>query len=307
MKILGTKYQTYIDDKLVVLRLKKYNKDNNSYIFVDVKGRKVEVPAEEADKFVALSPDAIMNIMYTKSDNDKPDIYICVHNAMNTEDNIIPDIILRQDIYSYSKNWGVGNTIYVGDCLLKKTAPSEKDYKELMVFDNIVDSDSIVLYLDDTMESINSIINQKYFNKYDDVLKDIYDKQHKLAKGYCKSLIELMKDNNFITAYRSLFNITQLDFPIKIKGNYTDDGVITLNKKQVLRLEEVLQKYITDITVLEYDKDIDISKIVKNTHIVVSDSNEDIFIINYKVSGEMVHEETNDVMQAMASLLNNQR
>ena len=167
MKILGTKYQTYIDDKLVVLRLKKYNKDNNSYIFVDVKGRKVEVPAEEADKFVALSPDAIMNIMYTKSDNDKPDIYICVHNTMNTEDNMIPDIILRQDIYSYSKNWGVGNTIYVGDCLLKKTAPSEKDYKELMVFDNIVDSDSIVLYLDDTMESINSIINQKYFNKYD--------------------------------------------------------------------------------------------------------------------------------------------
>ena len=72
MKILGTKYQTYIDDKLVVLRLKKYNKDNNSYIFVDVKGRKVEVPAEEADKFVALSPDAIMNIMYTKSDNDNP-------------------------------------------------------------------------------------------------------------------------------------------------------------------------------------------------------------------------------------------
>ena len=63
MKILGTKYQTYIDDKLVVLRLKKYNKDNNSYIFVDVKGRKVEVPAEEADKFVALSQDDIMNRM----------------------------------------------------------------------------------------------------------------------------------------------------------------------------------------------------------------------------------------------------
>ena len=28
MKILGTKYQTYIDDKLVVLRLKKYNKEH---------------------------------------------------------------------------------------------------------------------------------------------------------------------------------------------------------------------------------------------------------------------------------------
>ena len=302
MEIIGTKYQTYINDELVILRLFKIN-ENEEYILLDDNNKKVKINSkEELNKLVILSPDAVMNIMETNNNNHK-DIYICVHKTDDMSDPT-PDLILRQDIYSYTKNWAVGNAIYVGDCLTKATAPSEREYKSLMEFNDILSSDSIALYIDDTMNEIIQLFNQKKFKVYDSALLEIWSKNNGNACGYCKDLVSLMNDNSFIANYRSLFNIIQLDFPIKLDDNYTDDGVITLNNKQINRLQVYLQKYISDIFVLEYDKDIDISKIVRNTHSVVSDSNGKIFIINYKVNGDLVQEDTSDVVSAMSNLLN---
>ena len=307
METLGIKYQTYIEDTLVVLRLIKIEeKDGNKiYTLLDNNNKRVKIDSEEKLKsFVILSPDAILNIMSTECDNTDKDVFMCVQKKRKIETDckkIMPDLIVRQDIYSNTKNWfNSGNTIYVGDCLVNNTYQFEQEYENFFYFHSIVESDSIALYIDDKIEDIKTILTQKRFNKFNDTLKDIKKKkENHWTVGYCESLVELMETNSFIPNFRSLFNIHQLDFPIGLYNNINDDGVVLLNNKQINRLQQFLQKYISDIFVLKYDKDINVSKIIRNTHIMVSDSNYDIFIITYKVDGEMVTEDNIDIVNAM--------
>jgi hypothetical protein len=83
--------------------------------------------------------------------------------------------------------------------------------------------------------------------------------------------------------FRYAFNILPLDFPIDIKDNRDADGNIIFNKKQQTKFEDAIMKHITNVTILPYDKDIDVSKIVSYTHMIVSDSMNKIYLIAYVV------------------------
>ena len=100
-------------------------------------------------------------------------------------------------------------------------------------------------------------------------------------------------ENDFIGNYRSIFNITQIDFPIVLgKESYNAEGDIILNEKQKQRLEDMLRRYISkNIKVIKYDKDIDISKIVNVQHVVVCDSENQIYLIAYTIEGYYTNNE----------------
>ena len=107
-----------------------------------------------------------------------------------------------------------------------------------------------------------------------------------MCKGATESLNQLWEENDFIGNYKSLFNIVQIDFPIVLgKESYNADGDIVLNEKKKQRLEDMLRRYISDIRVIKYDKDIDISKIVNVQHVVVCDETNQIYLIAYSVDG----------------------
>ena len=119
-----------------------------------------------------------------------------------------------------------------------------------------------------------------------------------MLKGYCDSLEELFEENNFMYHYRSLFNITQIDFLIETGNNTSEDGVIQLDEIQIRKIEDLLRNHITDVKVLKYDKDIDISKIVGNTHIMLSDKSENIYLVSYVIVSP--YEVDNDILKAMS-------
>ena len=97
--------------------------------------------------------------------------------------------------------------------------------------------------------------------------------------------------------YENFYRNKVLTF-LGINNNNTDkDGVITLNSKQISRLEDLLRAYITDVKVLKYDKDIDISKIVSKTHIMISDETENIYLVSYIV--KEAYPVDNDIARAM--------
>jgi hypothetical protein len=303
--MIGTKYQTFNeDDELLIYRMFKERKNPETnrweYTLLDKDDKKIKIDSRDnLNKMVILRPDATMNIMIT-TNNRYQDVYVCVHNCSKGFRET-PDLILRQDILSVSKNWISGNQTFVGDCITEATAPDKKSFTNLMDFEGIKYSASVALYIDDTLDDIKKLLDQVKFKRFDNLLKEMKrNHSNPTVIGYCSDLITLMEENNFIANYRSIFNIAQLDFPIKLEDNYTDDGVITLNKKQISRFQEFIGNYATDISVLEYDKDIDISKIIRNTHMVVSDSNQKIFIINYKI-GPTIQSE--DVVVAMNNAL----
>ena len=299
MEILGTKYQTYIDDELVVLRLVNI-KSENKFTMVDREGNKLSMTKEELDKCIKLDSDALLCLMTTTLDEDVRDVYACVHRTDDMRNGIKePVMILRQNIYSSSKNaFNAGMDIYVGECLANPKFDNDEQFKSLLEFNTIDDTLSVALYVDDKFKDIKQFITGHNARKFDEVLRTIkFNNTQSMLKGYCETLDQLFEENNFMFNYRMIFNIAQVDFPIELDNNTDKDGVITLNSKQISRLEDLLRAYITDVKVLKYDKDIDISKIVSKTHIMISDETENIYLVSYIVKA--AYPVDNDIARAM--------
>ena len=299
MEILGTKYQTYIDDELVVLRLVNI-KSENKFTMVDREGNKLSMTKEELDKCIKLDSDALLCLMTTTLDEDVRDVYACVHRTDDMRNGIKePVMILRQNIYSSSKNaFGSGFDIYVGECATNPKLDNDNQFKSLLEFNTIDDTLSVALYVDDKFKDIKQFITGHNARKFDEVLRTIKSNNtQSMLKGYCETLDQLFEENNFMFNYRMIFNIAQVDFPIELDNNTDKDGVITLNSKQISRLEDLLRAYITDVKVLKYDKDIDISKIVSKTHIMISDETENIYLVSYIV--KEAYPVDNDIARAM--------
>lgn len=289
MELLGTKYQYYVEDKLVIFRITKI-KSEDKFSVIDQDGTTISMSKEQLKKCIKLEPDAILNIMATTGEEGIRDVYGCVNRCEDMKAGYSnPVLILRQNVYSSSKNsfGGVGNDIYVGECLTDVNRDSDETFTSLMEFNTIDYSMSVALYVDDKFSDISRYITGHNAKKFDEVLRSIKSEteSNPMIKGYCNTLEELFKDNGFLAHYRNIFNIAQLDFPIELEDNVSEDGVIALNNKQIARLEKFIRSYITDVKVLKYDKDIDISKIVGNTHMMVSDSTDSIYLISYVVSG----------------------
>ena len=299
MEILGTKYQTYIDDELVVLRLVNI-KSENKFTMVDREGNKLSMTKEELDKCIKLDSDALLCLMTTTLDEDVRDVYACVHRTDDMRNGVKePVMILRQNIYSSSKNaFNAGMDIYVGECLANPKFDNDEQFKSLLEFNTIDDTLSVALYVDDKFKDIKQFITGHNARKFAEVLRTIKSNNtQSMLKGYCETLDQLFEENNFMFNYRMIFNIAQVDFPIELDNNTDKDGVITLNSKQISRLEDLLRAYITDVKVLKYDKDIDISKIVSKTHIMISDETENIYLVSYIV--KEAYPVDNDIARAM--------
>lgn len=285
---IGSKYQNNTGK---MFRLIKYKNSDTAVLKNLETGMEMIIPKNSLlSNYVKLDPDAVLNIMithYNSNGFDGNDVYAVVYRT-NTiiSGKVEPDLILRQDIYSYVKNpLAVDGKIYVGDCLTQYTLPDgDMKLMDLFDFSDVVKNDSFNLYSDDTLDDIFEIIGKKV-KPYDEELKKLYDSRNsEMIVGYKPTLMELCEDNHFIEAYRSLFNITAIDWPIVLgKQSYNSDGDIILNSKQKKALEDLLRKHITDISVIEYGYDVDISKIVSYSHIMVSDSTEKIYLIAYTV------------------------
>lgn len=288
--ILGYKYQTYDGDNLKIYRTNRF-KDYQSVVAIDEETGEEKIITKDdlKDKYVLITPDAFMNIMITDQ-IEKPDIYICIHKSNKTSSDITPDIIIRQAIYNESTCFGfTGNEIYVGDCINKSSIQSGYSMEMYMDFNKINFTSSIALYVDDTIDSINKTISLKTHKKLNEIFTKIKKEfenspMGNMIKGCANNLKELMENTYFINKYRQEFNILQIDWPIVLgPESYNSIGDIILNRKQHEKLEDELRKFITNIKIIKYDKDIDISRIVSITHSMISDSNGIIYLIAYNI------------------------
>lgn len=290
--ILGYRYQIYEGEDLKIYRTNRF-KDYQSIVAIEEKTGEEKIITKDdlRDKYVLITPDAFMNIMITDQ-VEKPDIYICIHKSNKTS-NKNPDIILRQAIYNESMCFDfTSGVIYVGDCINASSMQPGCNMEMYMDFNEINFTSSIALYVDDTIDSIINTIAPKTYKKLNEIFNKIKKEFENspmghMIKGCANNLKELMENTYFINKYRQEFNILQVDWPVDLgPESYNPAGDIILNRKQRERLENELRKFIADIKVIKYDKDIDISRIVSRTHSMISDSNGIIYLIAYTVIGD---------------------
>lgn len=293
MQIIGTKFQIFEGEELKVRRVVRIKDDDMYVLKEDGINRNFIVSGKElSDKYVRLTPDAFLNIMITKEAAyegiDINDVYFCVNRATDIVMGVQePALILRQNIYSKFKNIGAQlfGDVYIGECSTIINS-SKEEMAELMTFEEIVKQHSVSLYIDDSESDILACIPNKFKKDINNILCLIKSSMPEMCKGTTETIEQLWEENDFIGNYKSIFNITSIDFPIVLgKESFNSDGDIILNAKQKQRLEDVLRRYISDVKVIKYDKDIDISKIVSIQHVVVCDSENIIYLIAYTVDG----------------------
>lgn len=301
-EILGFKYQAYEDDQLVIYRVVG-SKPNDVVTLVNTKNNKPKYIKKDElkDNYIRLVPDAFMNIMLTDTDPESKvatDVYVCVNKATDLSNGItIPSLILRQNCIDYSR-LQIGGNIYVGECIIKF---NDSDIINLMNYESIDYSVSIALYIDDTIDSIINIIPNKVMEKINDVLKSIAKvaEASTIIKGYETDFKKLLINKWFIHNYRRLFNIIQVDWKVDLgKQSYNSEGDIVLNSKQKAKLENELRQYVSNVRVIKYDKDIDISNIVASPHVLISDADQIIYLIAYDIIADFPID--SDIAKAMS-------
>lgn len=298
MSSLGQKYQIYENGKLLIFR-----RTSETQITNVVTGNiRSATDQELKDKYVRLTPDASMYIFVTDSksrkyDNPPPDVYVVVNKAstisrFNKTLNETPiDLIIRQNCVN------IDTTVFdprnikinVGVCICNIDKNGSQDQiNDLMTIRSIDFKTKVDIYLEDTIDDIISCLPKDQINPVNYQLKKIHSMMYcNMYNGYCKSLKELLEHNNFISNYRSLYNVINIDFKIDLgKESYSVNGDLILTESQHLAFEDILRKHITNISIIKYDRDIDIAKIVSRDHIMVSDTDNIIYLIVYDVVGE---------------------
>ena len=232
---------------------------------------------------------------------------------MKEENNLLPDIVTTARSVNFDKTMSVDFTkeVFFGESI--SSLSTDDMYKYLfkpLANNKSVYSFKIALYVNDTIDDIISIISND--DKINDALKTIADSIRSIeqfADTDCHittNLKELLELSDYISNYRRIFNIVQVDWQVDLgEESYNKDGDLILNNKQIQKLQDLIRKNVTNIIVLEYDADIDVNKIVSYSHCMISDSAQKIYLIAYDVVSDYIEDtsDNSDVINAMLKTL----
>ena len=286
---LGSKYYKNINDGRIVVRVLNYHDDTKTAKVINLSTKETEIMEASIlnDQYIELVPDMKLDIMITEDEDGTKDVYAWVYRSDYIAAGLVKAIVmLRANCYSYFKNLTAqGNDIWVGDCINSIDNPDQRALLDLAEFKKIVESQHYSLYVTDDINDIIQCIDKKFKGRINSVLNEMSNKFAKQPniKGYSRTLEELMHKNNFIDEVRMSFNIYKIEWKIILdEDSYNVNGDIILNEKQTNALEDMLRKEIADVKIIPYDKDVDISKIVRYEHVMVSDQTNQIYLIAYR-------------------------
>lgn len=308
--IVGCKYYRYIDDdKLEVIRVYGYSNESEVKVYLENdKNNKFKLSLQELKlNYMRLTPHAVVVFCIANLKDNLDDVIVSVHRMSDLNSNEpTPYCVCRQNITDiFANQLKLSNKMYTGCCMSLDTCPPDIDYRIMMACNGISKSVSICCYMDDTLDSILSMVKTKDFDntlvslfndhvsfetRNNPALAVIRDRIVKLEhyNGYCKTLRLLLEQNNFMYDFYRAFNIIPLNTEVSINPN---DASADINTVSIL--ENIYQIHINSTFAIKYWYDIDLDEI-NNTYSLVIDKNNNLFVIAY-VSGGSKHIEIENV------------
>ena len=290
---LGAKY--YNDESFIrVVRFKNSNtlkiKDliTNEYRNIDIKKIK---------DYTLLAPDAAFAFNIVKIRDIEDVIVTCNRSSGDTYNNIgCPYLILRQNILDLHGNMVQKDkeTDYVGCSVTLDNIPEGVDFNSLSACDELLYYTIVYYYIDDKLDDILECIPK--ISKYDNVLTQL-NKQYCDIKnipytpginGYCTKLKDLIVSNNTMYDVRVGFGILSIKYNITVEKNNKLSFMIKED------IEIILGHRIIDEFLIEYKKDIDLSKL--SNHIMLCDVNENIYLLVYTKGDEITYDAEKNVI-----------
>lgn len=295
---LGAKY--YNDNKFIrVIRFKNSetvrvkNLITNEYELIKLK--------DLEKNYTLLLPDAAISFNIVKV-KDIEDVIVAVNRSQGDiyDGKPSPYLILRQNIYDLHANiiQKERETDFVGCSITLDNIPEGVDFNAVLACDELLYYSIIYYYIEDKLSDILECIPK--ISRYDDILVKL-NKAYCEAKGipvvngangYCTTLKDLMVTNNTMYDIRAGFRI--LSIKCSSKSIYDTNRPNKLHFKVKEDIEILLGHRIIDEFIMEYKKDIDLDKL--SNHILVCDSEENIYVINYTKGDTITYDPDKDLI-----------
>jgi hypothetical protein len=288
---IGCKYYKFINDELNIIRLKRIKNSETVIIIDETNKEERKISTTELKEYTKLIPNGYISASKVALDGNMTDIIVSLHRKkdLDLNDNV-PYAVCRQnifDIFTEQVKKKGDEASYVGVSINKDTCPPNVDYRITLACNDVIEIYTFAVYLSDTFEDIMQFIPELRLNP---TLLEMFEKINAdersagKIRGYCKSIRQLLKENNFMYDFLSAFNIHQVGF--KISYNTENSALIP---EQAFKLEGLIKKEMIATCVIPFDFDINMKEI-KREHIMVSDADEKIYIIAYD-AGEYVNRE----------------
>ena len=314
-RMLGNQYFRYInDDDVELIRVVK-TKNASTVSILDGDGEVSEMNTTYIqDNYELLSPDGLLTIAVAdmglnSNGHTVEDVVVCVYRRNEMElGDYSPYVVCRQNITDFFANYlcrGEEN-LMCGVSVSKTSCPDNIDWEDIRACNDIRDSIAINFYIEDNVDSIIAMVRSNKMKVYNRVLQSCYDEHVKVFNtpqnnarklaglpidGYCTTLEELLRVNNFQYDLDSAYNILAIDCVIdEVKEKEVDNELFVDYYKLpdiiVEQLCKIFKQNITETIVVEYTHEISLEQLAGTKYFILRDANNRLYIINYITRGE---------------------
>lgn len=310
--MVGCKLFKEIDENTVdilrIMNVKKYKDGGNPAEIIirhEDTGVVEKMRVDSLSDYSPLEPDALLNfsIVNIRDREGKilKDVIITVSKIMEIKmGRVLPFAVCRQNITDVFHNIVVKDEseMIVGLAINQNNCPANYDYAIMLACDEIVYTESINFYRNDTLKDIIPFIKK---HKFDEVLEKLYTehvhhvkdmtllfkKQH---QGWCKDLETLLKENAFQTDINEMFGITDVQFDLTkhlTTRTLSNDIEITITTDPLKEwLSSIYKINMKEISVIEFDHDINMADFNDVRYFLLRDINNRLFIMVFTSEGE---------------------
>lgn len=296
---LGTRYYNWADDNSInevkVIKLLGENKCRCKYTVGPKTGDIIDLNNSDIlDNYTMLTPDGYITFnIATMGGTDLRDVIVFItKNSDLLNGDTVPYCVCRQSVNDLFTFTAGEQKQYFGISVSKDSCPADVEFTNYLACNGVEEYVAVSIYIGDKLDEILSLFKHKDF---DNVLYNLFDSrckyvssnikyianknmQKRYLDGYCKTLNDLLKINNFEYDFYRAFNI------IPIKESLKDNNNEECPTSVVDFLRVVLRRDIDKSIVIPYDKSIDLSKIERK-YTLVADINRDVYIIAYTDRG----------------------
>lgn len=296
------------DNHLDVVRVLKYqNSDTLKCEFIKgpSAGKKEKMKISDLhDNWCQLSFDGIISISIVQLQNLKDVVATLVRKSdIDSVNASMPYAVCRQCVsdifhYVYTKQ----DKEMVGMSVTWDSCPANVEFKNFLACDKMLKQFSMVYYIGDSLKDLLTLFDH---SEYDYVLNELFVDHCKFASsgiqfvyddymgrdildGYVKTLDDLLTTNNFEYDVQSGFGIIPLKFDFKgdISGKIDMNSAGELSENAKKELGFILGVNINTTLVMPYDKDIDLKSLSHRLYVLISDLNNDIYLVVYDTIGD---------------------
>lgn len=318
-KMIGYKFFKEKEDKTIdCIRLLKYwNFGNtNSVKVLDVNTNEEKIiTTYDLGKYKPLSPEGMIMLSAVTIDGNK-DIIAASYLLDRIENrDPRPFCVCRQGITDVYYNILIKDEseMIAGMSMNILNIPSGFDYGIMLLSDEILFTNTYMIYKDDTINNLLDIFKED-IKEYDDVMLEIYNKvcgSHPDAlfadeyKGWNKNLRLLLQNNNYQTDIDEMLGVTTVEFDI---SKYLEEAKVSEESKETYTtvtdelkawLSYLYKLDINKVFVLQYDNDIDFNDLKKSRYFIFRDINNKLYVFVYTIGKEYKEAELEEMSQKL--------